>query len=300
MERRSLVDDSKSSDAALPVAPPAPHYVRALRRLFSRRVLVRAGVGALGAVVALGVVTWLGELGLFNLAYAKSIVPSLLSGFYVTVELIGYIVPLGFAIGLLVGWARTSHSTVLRGVGAVYVDFFRSLPPIGIIFFAFLIGSLELKSSVANPFLIHSIAIWLGATALAMHTAAYQAEILRAGILSVPAGQTEAAAAIGLPRVRSMFLVTLPQAFRVSLPALGNEFSSVIKDSSLLSVIGWLELSGLGLVQVYSGIRISIYAPIIIWLEVGVLYFVVTFALTVGVRAVEEWFKVPGMGASPT
>jgi ABC-type amino acid transport system permease subunit len=178
------------------------------------------------------------------------------------------------------------------------VDFFRSLPPIALIVFSSLIGALVLKSYIANPYDLRSAALWIGATALAFHTGAYQAEIVRAGILSVPAGQTEAASAVGLSRARTLFLVTLPQAFRVSLPALGNEFSSVIKDSSLLSAIGWLELSGLGLVQVYSGIRISIYAPLIIWIEVGVFYFVITFALNVAVRAVEESYKVPGLEAA--
>jgi len=254
--------------------------------------------GAIGTVGALAFVIYLGQRGVYDLAYAESVYPPLLAGFYVSVELVSFIIPLGFALGLLIGWARTSHHLVVRGLGGLYVDFFRSLPPIALIVFASLIGSLALRPYIANPYELRSLALWLGATALAFHTGAYQAEIVRAGILSVPAGQTDAASAVGLSRLRTLFLVTLPQAFRISLPALGNEFSSVIKDSSLLSAIGWLDLSGLGLVQVYSGIRISIYAPLIIWIEVATFYFVITFALNVAVRAVEESSKVPGLEAA--
>ncbi|HZY92691.1 MAG TPA: amino acid ABC transporter permease [Thermoplasmata archaeon] len=281
----------------LPETPRSGEWNPA-RRAWIRRTLVRAALGALGTIGALGFVFWLGTRGVYNLPYVLSIIPSLLSGFYLTLEILGVVVPLGFALGFLLGWARTSRSAVLRAIAGLYVDFFRSMPPIVLIAFAFLIGLVAMRGTVANPFLVHSIALWLGVTALALHTAAYQAEIVRAGIQSVPAGQTEAADALGLTRARTMFRVVLPQAFRVSLPALGNEFSSVIKDSSLLSTIGWLELSGIGLVQVYAGLLVSPVAPILVWLEIGVLYFVVTYALNTLVRGVENTFKVPGLEAA--
>jgi glutamine transport system permease protein len=266
-------------------------------RLLAHRTVQRALRGAIGSEVALLALLWLGIAGVYNLRYTLSIFPSLLSGFYITITLVRYIIPLGFGLGLLVGVARTSRSVWLRGFGAVYVDLFRSLPPIALIFFAFLLGLLALHP-LDNPLLVQTIALWLGATALAFHTGAYQAEIVRAGILSVPATQTDAAAAVGLSRGQTFVSVTLPQAFRVSLPALGNEFSSVIKDSSLLSVIGWLDLTGIAAVQVYTGILVSIFFPLLIWLVVGVLYFVVTFLINVVVRGVEELFKVPGLEAS--
>jgi len=91
---------------------------RVVRAIFNRNVLRALGLGAIGTVGALLFVIYLGELGYYNLAYAESVVPALLYGFYVTVELVGYIVPLGFVIGLAVGWARTHHSIILRGLGA--------------------------------------------------------------------------------------------------------------------------------------------------------------------------------------
>jgi His/Glu/Gln/Arg/opine family amino acid ABC transporter permease subunit len=249
-------------------------------------------------LVGFGFVLWLGRSGVYDLPYAASLLPALRLGFYLSVEIVAVIIPLGFGLGLFVGWARTLRNPIVRGLASIYVDFFRSMPPIVLIAFAFLLGLVALRTTIADYFLLHSIALWLGVLALAFHTSAYQAEIVRAGILSVPAGQSEAAEALGLTRGQTMIRVILPQAFRVSLPALGNEFSSVIKDSSLLSVIGWLELSGLGLVQIYSGILVYPLAPIIIWLEIAVLYFVITFALNSCVRVLEDSFKVPGLEAA--
>ncbi len=269
-----------------------------LGRTFTRDRATRIAISLGATGVGLLFVLWLGQVGVYNLSYAISLLPSLQKGFAITAELVGVVIALGFVVGFLVGWGRTSRSVLLRGFGALYVDFFRSMPPIVLIAFAFLISLVFLRKTVADPYLAGTIALWFGAGALGLHTAAYQAEIVRAGILSVPYGQTEAADAIGLSRGRTMFLVTLPQAFRVSLPALGNEFSSVIKDTSLLSVIGWLDLGGIGQVLVYAGLKVYLFAPILVWVEIGILYFVVTFTVNTVVRAIENTFKVPGLEAA--
>ena len=138
----------------------------------------------------------------------------------------------------------------------------------------------------------------MGALALAFHSGAYQAEIIRAGLLSVPTGQLEAADAIGMSRFQSAFRVVLPQAFRVSLPALGNEFSSVIKDTSLLNVIGWVDLIQLAFVNTYAGFSQYVYSSLVIWIEIAILYFVITFCVNRTVRAIENTFKVPGLEAA--
>lgn len=274
--------------------PPAPDAAvgRALRR---RLVRIAAGIG--GSLVAVAFVYYLGTRGFYDLHFALSILPSLFyRGFLTTLAAVAVVISLGLAIGFGLGWARTTSSLWLRGLGAVYVDFFRSMPPIVLIAFAYLIGFGILENLLGNPYAAETGALWLGAVALGLHTGAYQTEIVRAGILSVPAGQTEAADALGLTRAQTMFRVVLPQAFRVALPPLGNEFSSVIKDTSLLSVIGWFELSGIALVQVYSAITVNTFDPIVIWVVAGLFYFLVTFAVNTGVRSVEEFFRVPGLG----
>jgi polar amino acid transport system permease protein len=243
----------------------------------------------------------LGRLGLYRLAFAESQMPTLLGGFYLSLEIVAVIIPLGFVLGFLVGWARTTGSLILRGFAAYYVDFFRSMPPIALIFFANLAAAIALLNSGIDPYTRFLIAEWVAVIALAFHTGAYQAEIMRAGILSVPAGQTEAADAVGISRIRTMFVVVLPQAFRISLPPLGNEFSSVIKDTSLLFVVGWYELSGTAYSLVAEALRPPasyLYGAIVIWVEAAFLYFVVTYLVTRTVRVVEDLFKVPGLEAA--
>jgi len=267
-----------------------------LKAIFRWRIWSRVVYGIAGAIGGLLFLLALGYLGVYRLSYALSALPTELSGFYVTLEVVGVILSVGFGLGFLIGWARTTRFLILRGLGSVYVDFFRSMPPIALIFFASLIGALELRGSNLNPYTVFNITRWLGVFALAFHTAAYQAEIMRAGILSVPAGQTEAADAVGMSRMRSMFTVTLPQAFRLSLPALGNEFSSSIKDTSLLNVIGWMELSGVTLALASNSYREHyLYGSLVVWFEAAFLYFVVTYIVTRAVRGIEDFYKVPGL-----
>src|SRR6266540_4300135 len=187
-------------------------------------------------------------------------------------------------------WARVSRSWYLRAMGSVYVEFFRGLAPLALIVFSSIIVSALVQRVfyVEDPSAYASAA---GLVALSLHSSAYQAEIIRAGILSVPTGQVEAAEAIVLTRGRVMFRVTLPQAFRVSLPSLGNEFASVIKDTSLLSVISAVELSYTGGVRVPSALQMDFNLVFIIWTMVALLYLVLTFATTRTIRAVENAFK---------
>jgi His/Glu/Gln/Arg/opine family amino acid ABC transporter permease subunit len=266
-----------------------------LAQVFTPQRIVRIAAVPVAVLATLDAVLYLGALGYYNVHFALKILPSLWLGLRVSVEIIAAVIPVGFAIGFLVGWARTTNSIVLRGFAGIYVDFFRSMPPIVLIAFAYLIGLIALKPVISDYFLRQSLALWLAVGALALHTAAYQAEIIRAGILSVPAGQSEAADALGMSRGRSMFLVVLPQAFRVSLPALGNEFSSVLKDTSLLSVIGWLELSGIGFIDVNAALLQSLTGPFYVWVEIAILYFVLTYSINFVVRLVEDASRVPGL-----
>lgn len=279
--------------------PPAgTRVVRSLRWVFQWKYWSPIVYGVAAGIVAVLFMLWLGYLGVYRLHFALSEINPLLGGFYTSCEVVAVILPIGFGIGFVVGWARTSKFLILRGVGSVYVDFFRSLPPIALIVFAFTIGALVLKGTTLTPTQIHNTALWLGVLALALHTGAYQAEIMRAGMLSVPSGQLEAADALGISRVRSMFSVVLPQAFRVSLPALGNEFSSSIKDTSLLFTIGWLELSGVAYLQESLTFETYLYGSLVIWTEVALLYFVLTYIVTRTVRGLEDLYKIPGLEAA--
>ncbi len=278
-----------------------------LRRLAARLRAVRpetlwstarALLGLSSALAVIIFVVWLGKLGFYNLPYAMLILVDLWRGFLTTLSVLAVVIPLGFSLGFLFGWSRTTHSLPLRGLGAVYVEIFRGLPPIVLIFFSSLITSLALLGLTHNPFFSTSAALWMGAIALALHSGSYQTEIIRAGILSVPTGQLEAADSIGLSRWQAMFRVTLPQAFRVSLPALGNEFASVIKDTSLLNIIGWFDLSQIALLQVPNALQKNFDLVFVIWIETAVLYFILTFIVTKLIRFLENRYKVPGLEAA--
>jgi len=239
----------------------------------------------------------LGLLGWYNLAYAEQIAPSLLKGLAVTVGLVLIVIPIGFAAGLLVGWSRTSRRWIARAVASTYVEFFRGMPPIVLIFFSWLIATrvLQFYFRVDDPF---AIAFTFGVLALGFHSAGYQAEIVRAGILSVPTGQLEAADALGLTPRQRMFHVILPQAFRISLPALSNEFASVIKDTSLISQISAFELTLVGITLVNNATRIDLNLVFIVWAQVALLYLLLTVVATRILRGVENLFKVPGLEAA--
>ena len=270
---------------------------RLVRRTFTTGRILRIGTALAATEAAFIVLVWIGLAGYYNLRYAESLLPFLLAGLRGTALFVVVAIPLGFSLGLLMGWARVSRSWYMRAIGSVYVEFFRGIAPLALIVFS----SIIISALVQRVFYVEdpaAYAIAAGLIALSLHSSAYQAEILRAGILSVPTGQVEAAEAIGLTRGRAMVRVTLPQAFRVSLPALGNEFASVIKDTSLLSVISALELSYAGGVRVPSALQLDFNLVFLIWIEVALLYLVLTFAVTRTVRLVENVSKVPGLEAA--
>src|SRR5439155_18723934 len=113
--------------------------------------------------------------------------------------------------------ARTSRFRTISWLLTVYVDFFRGVPPITIGIFAGILG----PSLLPSRFRSQELGITIGAIALALHSAAYQSEIFRAGFMSVPRGQLEAAQSLGMTRGNAMAFVVLPQALRLSIPPLG-------------------------------------------------------------------------------
>jgi His/Glu/Gln/Arg/opine family amino acid ABC transporter permease subunit len=157
--------------------------------------------------------------------------PLFLKGIFLTVEISFFAIVIGLAIGILAAAARTSR---LRILGAVYVEIFRNTPlliQIFIIFFG--LPGLGIKlSSYAS-----------GLIALVLYVGAYNTEVIRAGLEAVPKGQVEAAKSLGLTGIQTFLYIVLPQTLRISLPALGNNWVALVKNSSLVSVIGMVELT---------------------------------------------------------
>jgi polar amino acid transport system permease protein len=160
--------------------------------------------------------------------------PLFLKGVFLTVEISFFAILLGMAIGILGAVARTSRFKILHIIGASYVEVFRNTPlliQIFIIFFG--LPGLGIKLS---PYIS-------GLTALVLYVGAYNTEVIRAGLEAIPKGQVEAAKSLGLTGVQTFRYVMLPQTFRISLPALGNNWVALVKNSSLVSVIGMVELT---------------------------------------------------------
>jgi arginine/lysine/histidine/glutamine transport system substrate-binding/permease protein len=194
--------------------------------------------------------------------------PNLLRGAIITLELTALSVFLGMFGGSLIGIARLSPMRPLRWATRAYVDFFRGTPLLVQIFMIYF-GLPPLLQELGLTFTLDR----LGAAviALSLNSAAYIGEIVRAGIQSIPPGQSEAAQSLGLGPVQTMRYVIFPQALRRMLPPLGNEFITLLKDTSLVAVIGFEELFRQGQLIVAAN-----YRPFELYGTVALLYLALT------------------------
>jgi polar amino acid transport system permease protein len=195
---------------------------------------------------------------------------------------------------------RLSANPIVKGVAWVYIWFFRGTPVLVQIIFWVFLGQLYKYVSLGIPFgpeflyfnTTELIPVLVGGLlALGLNEAAYMAEIVRAGISSVDTGQTEAAEALGMTRLKVMRRIVLPQAMRIIVPPTGNETISMLKTTSLLSVAAILELFGTA--QLIYG---SNYKQIPLLVVASIWYLVFTSVMSVGQYFLEKRF---GRGASP-
>ena len=147
-------------------------------------------------------------------------------------------------IGLIFALCNVSHNKGLNAVGTIYVDAIRGVPLIVLAYFIYFGVPQAFRLMGVNNFRLP--ALQAGTIALAMNCGAYMAEIFRAGIQSIDKGQMEASRSLGLSYGLSMRKVILPQAFRVMIPSIINQFIITLKDTSILSVIGYPELTNMG------------------------------------------------------
>lgn len=164
----------------------------------------------------------------------------ILQGLLVTIQLTILCEVLGVSLGVVVAVMRLSQSTILRTLSAAYTWFFRSIPLLVQLIFWFNLGLLFPKLGFpplmfsTNDLINGFVAAALGLT---LHEAAYNGEIVRGGILAVDKGQVEASQALGMNRLLSLRRIVLPQAIRVIIPPLGNQFISLLKNTSLVAFI---------------------------------------------------------------
>ncbi|HKY08778.1 MAG TPA: amino acid ABC transporter permease [Candidatus Binatia bacterium] len=180
---------------------------------------------------------------------------------------------LGFVLGTLIGLARLARSRWIRTPATIYVEFFRGVPLVMVIFWFWFIIPALLGRALPE----YSVAL----TAFVVFEAAYLAEIVRAGIQSVPRGQVEAATATGLSRGATMRHVVLPQALRNMIPALVTQFIVLLKDTSLASIIGYVDLTKAAQIVNNREIR-----PFELYLFIAVVYWLCSYSMS---RYARKW-----------
>ena len=201
-----------------------------------------------------------------NFELMQSAFPLLIAGACITVEITALTVFFGMIIGICVSLIRMSDFKILRWMGNVYVDFIRGTPLLIQIFLVYF----------ALPSIIgHRVDAYFAAiSACSINSGAYMAEVFRGGIQSIDIGQMEAGRSLGMTGWQTMRYIILPQAFKRIIPPLGNEFIAMLKDSSLVSVIGFEELTRRGQL-----IIARTYASFEIWMAVAIIYLILTFTV---------------------
>ena len=225
----------------------------------------------------------------------------ILHGVLVTIELTVASMAIGIVLGIVLAVMRLSPNPIVSGASWLYIWFFRGTPLLVQILFWYNIAALFPTISLGIPFgpaIIHGhanqvITAFLAALiALSLNEGAYMAEIVRAGIISVPEGQTEAAQSLGMSRLQTMRLIVLPQSMRVILPPTGNETISMLKNTSLISVTAYAEL--LYSVQEIYDVNFQVIPLLIV---ASIWYLVLTSILYVGQHFIERRY---GRGFSRT
>ncbi len=184
-------------------------------------------------------------------------------------------IALGFILGIFIGLGRIARSPWIRIPATVYVEFFRGVPLVMVIFwFWFIIPALL---GMALP--EYGVAL----TAFVVFEAAYLGEIVRAGIQSVPRGQVEAATATGLTPAQTMLYIILPQALKNMIPALVTQFIVLFKDTSLASIIGYVDLTKAAQIVNNREIR-----PFEIYLFIAAVYWLCTYGMSRYARYLEQ------------
>ena len=184
-------------------------------------------------------------------------------------------------IGLIFGMLSVLKSKVCNVIAQIFVDIIRGVPMIVLAFFVFFGVPYALKNFLHSTFTF--TALQAGIICLSLNCGAYMSEIIRAGIQSVDVGQMEAARSLGIPYWKSMQKVVLPQAIRTMIPSIINQFIITLKDTSILSVIGFPEL-----VNAAKNVIAINFKSFQVWLIVGVMYLIVITILSKVAKALER------------
>lgn len=195
-------------------------------------------------------------------------------GVVCTISLSALTVVFGFILALILALCRLGKIKILNILASIYVEFFRATPMLVQLFIIYYVvfANVSILPGFKLFGFIRFERFFPGVVALSMNSAAYLSETIRAGIQSIDAGQTEAARSLGLTQWQNMQLIVLPQAIKNILPAIANEFVTIIKESSICYTIGVQDI--MSAVAAVKGATFSIAEPLVI---ATLLYFCLTF-----------------------
>lgn len=210
----------------------------------------------------------------------------LISGLEVTILVSIATIVIGMILGTLLAVLKTGRNKLIRSVVSLYVELVRGTPVLVIIAMVFyglpLIG-LKIPAIKFQAFTLDRMLS--GILALSISCTAYICEIIRGGIESIDAGQTEAAVSLGFSRYKIFWVIIFPQALKNSLPALGNEFVDIIKASSQVSIITLADL-----MYMTNMIRSNSFRPFSPFVIAAILYLIMTNLVSLGVRSTERHY----------
>lgn len=202
---------------------------------------------------------------------------ALWEGLLLTLQISACALLVSIPLGVLVGLCRVSGNRIVSFLAVSYVEFIRGVPFLVLLLWIFFVLGKFLK---LGPF-------WSGVVGLGVFSAAFIAEIVRTGIQAVPRGQMEAARSSGMSYVQAMWLIILPQAFRKVLPPMASQFITLIKDSSLVSVISVVDLT-----LVAKNLVATSFRALEVWSFVAIMYFIITFFLSQIIGLLERRYRV--------
>jgi polar amino acid transport system permease protein len=207
--------------------------------------------------------------------------PYLLQGAGVTLIVVVGAMVLGLALGVPLAVGQIyGHAALRRAIG-VYVWFFRGIPLL-VLLFLFYFG-------LCTALDINLSAFTVAIIVLGLISSAYQSQIFRGAILSLPEGQLKAARALGMSDLKGIVFIVLPQALRLSVPGWSNEYSIILKDSAVTYALGVAEIMARA-----HFVATRTYQQLPLYLTAGVIFLVLTYAGTKGLRILEERVRIPG------
>lgn len=217
------------------------------------------------------------EITMIDFTLIWESLPSLCQGTLVSLQITFVAALIGVGLGSILGLAEISSLKIIRLCVGIYVTLVRGTPMLVQILFIFYV--LPQLGLMIAPF-------WAASLAIGLNSSAYVSQIIRSGVNAVPKGEIEAAYTLGFSRLQTMIYIIFPQALRMTLPALGNELITLVKDSSLASIIGVMELT-----KEASVIRSRTYDAFSILLAISIIYLVLTATLSLGIKYFEKRTK---------